>query len=253
MTDLSAVLIVRNAELTLARALKSVAFCRERVVVDSGSTDGSAAVARGHGAEVFVRAFDNFASQKNDAIGRTSSDWVFSIDADEEAPPALADEIRSRIESDGGRFAAYRLARRTFFFGKEIRYAGHQDDRPVRLFRKSRARFAGNVHETVVVDGPIGDLRTPLNHFTTATAGDYFKKLRLYTDLETQTLSDRARPVRRRDLWLRPWLRFGEKYVWKLGFLDGWTGFVYSSLSGYYEFVRYAKFWEKSHNLSDKM
>ncbi len=253
MSGISLAMIVRNEQAVVARALSSAGFCGDRVVVDSGSTDGTIAAARALGARVYERRFDDFASQKNHAVSLCEGPWVLVLDADETVPPELAAEIQARVRADAGRYAAYRIPRSTYFMRGRMRFGGHQDDRPVRLFLKSAAAFEGRVHETVQVAGLIGDIRSSLRHDSTATAGQFLNKLHLYTDLEAAALADRGRKPRRTDLALRPPLRFAEKYVLKAGFLDGRTGFVYAALSAYYEFVRQAKFCEKSLRLSDNI
>ncbi len=260
MKKLTAVLIAKNAEATLERTLASVAFCDEIVVLDSGSSDRTAAIAALHGARVHLRTFDSFAAQKNHAVSLASHDWILSIDADEAVTPELAAEIR-RVLADGpdaadtGVAAGYRIPRRTFFMGQALRFGGHQSDRPVRFFRRSAGSFAGKIHEEVRVEGRVDRLRSPLLHYTTLTAKDYLRKLNHYTDLEVESLRDRSQDGgqgagRRSDIWLRPIARFGQKYFLQLGLADGWAGFVYAFLSGYYEFVRLAKFWNKPGNLS---
>lgn len=248
---LSAVLIVKNAEATLDRTLVSAAFCDEIVVLlDAGSSDRSRAIAESRGARVHTRTFDDFAAQKNHAVSLARNEWVLSLDADEQVTPELAAEIQRLIgsaASASSAASAYRIRRRTYFLNRLLRFGGHQSDRPVRLFRRSAARFEGRVHEEVRVKGSTRDLTAPLLHFTTASAREYFRKLNHYTDLEAQALQAGG------SLFWKPTGRFVQKYLAQLGFLDGWAGFVYAVLSGYYEFVRQAKFWQKSQNISANM
>lgn len=237
---LSAVVITLNEEKRIERCLRSLAFADEIVVVDSGSTDRTRDIARGLGAKVFERRFDDFSSQKNFAVSCASGEWIFSVDADETVSPVLAAEVRKRMDESA--FAAYAVQRRTRLFGREFRYSGLQEDKPIRLFLKSKARFKNAVHEVVEVDGKTGLLKETLAHESFQTVGEHWRRLQHYTDLES--LQGGCAPGRMRML-VRPVGRFLSLYIGRQGFRDGREGFVYAVLSGYYEFVRWAKLWEK--------
>lgn len=246
MKRLSAVIITKNAEPTIADTLESLRFCDEVIVLDSGSSDRTREIAAGRGARVEVRPFDDFASQKNAAVALAAGEWVFSIDADEAVPPGLADEISAAVRR--GDRAVYRVRRDTTFMGRTLRYGGHQSDRPIRLFPRQSARFEGGVHEALCTELPVRTLRSPLRHRSTPDIREYMKKLRHYTDLEACRLEASGIRVRRRTVAFKPFARFLQKYVVQLGFADGSMGLVYALLSGYYEFVRQAKFWQITRN-----
>lgn len=240
--SLSAVIITKNEEKNIRRCLGSVAFCDERIVVDSGSADATAAIAESLGAKVIRRDFEGFAAQKNFAVSCASGEWILSVDADETVSSALAEEIRMRVSADAPA-RAYRVHRRTNFFGRDFRFSGLQKDAPVRLFRKDAAVFVNPVHEIVEVRGKTGDLRQRLEHRSFQTIGEYWQKLQLYTSIEAAQ-GARERSLRGRDLWLKPPARFWLLYVWGRGFLDGFEGFLYAVLSSYYEFILWIKKWE---------
>ncbi len=255
MSRISAVIIVKNGASTIARAVRSAAFCDECIVVDSGSSDGTADIARAAGAAVTARPFDDFASQKNFAVSRASGDWVLSLDADETVAPELAEEIRAVLQR-GDRTAAYAIRRKTRLFGKVMRFGGLQHDAPTRLFKKSKARFEGIVHERVLVDGPVGRLRNTLEHASFQTVGEYWDRLQRYTTLEAQQAleADRASaagpaaPARSGGAgkyFFRPAGRFFKMYFLQQGFRDGAEGFVFAALSAYYEFVKWCKIDER--------
>jgi len=236
---LSAVIITKNEEALLADCLRSLSFCDETVVVDSGSDDGTVRIAEACGARIFKREFDNFAEQKNYAVSKASGDWVLSIDADERIPAALAEEIRAAVRS--GQFFAYAVPRRTYFLGKLLKYGGSLNDRPVRLFRKASAAFQSPVHETLRIEGETGSLNTAMVHLTGDTVGRYLNKLNHFTDLEARKLRGRGKPLSVPSMLAMPLLRFFQVYFVKRGLLDGHAGFVYALWSGYYEFIRHAK------------
>ncbi len=250
MTRLSAVIIVKNAELTLPATITSLGFCDEVIVLDSGSSDRSREIAQMLGAQVSERTFDNFAAQKNYAISLASGDWVLSIDSDEVVIADLAREIRAVIERPEAAGAAFRVRRRTTFLGKVLRFGGHQSDRPIRIFAKGSGRFVGEVHETFEAAGKIEQLKSVLLHHSTATVKEYLRKLNHYTDLEVKQVEVSAALPTRTKVVLKPLARFAQKYLIELGFADGQIGLVYAVLSGYYELIRQAKLWQKSKNYS---
>ncbi len=240
---LSAVLIVKNEEKNIADCLEALAFADEIIVVDSGSSDRTLELARAKGAKTSTRAFDDFASQKNYAAGQASYEWILSIDADERVSEPLRAEILNTIASSEAR-DAYAVHRKTNFFGRDFRASGLQDDAPIRLFRRGRARFENPVHEIVRVDGRTGKLKAPLYHRSFQTIKEHLAKLQHYTEVEAQKSVRLKKTGFLSAFFMRPFYRFFSLYVLKLGFRDGLPGFFYAVLSGYYEWVRQMKIWE---------
>ncbi len=241
---ISAVLIVKNEEKNIVPCLEALRFTDEIVVVDSGSTDKTLELARPLATRVTSKEFIDFADQKNYAIGLAKQEWVLSIDADERVSEALRDEILQAITGSGA-FAAYAIPRKTKLFGRGFVASGLQNDVPVRLFRWGKAYFHNPVHEVLKVEGKIGRLQNALEHQSFQTLHDYWEKLQRYTDLEIQNEKN-AQPIRfYLDFFIRPFYRFLSFYVLKQGFRDGVEGFIYSFLSGYYEWVRRMKQWER--------
>jgi glycosyltransferase involved in cell wall biosynthesis len=235
MPTLTAALITLNEERHLRELLPRLAWADEIVVVDGGSTDATVEIARQHGCRVAVQRFDTFARQRNRAIEFARGDWVLSIDADERPTPALVKEIRRRIASH--RCCAFRVPIRSRIFGRPFRFSGTQDDRPVRLFRRGAARWQGDVHETLAVEGRIGRLRSWLEHETLPDLAAFLRKMDRYTSLAAAgRVAARVSP-RRRDRWLRPWIEAARRLVWKKGLLDGPEGWAFCALSGLSEWV----------------
>jgi glycosyltransferase involved in cell wall biosynthesis len=249
---LSAVVITRNEEARIGRCLTSLSFCDEIVVVDSGSDDQTTLEAAKLGARVLVRPFDDFASQKNFAVSQARGTWVLSVDADEVAAPGLGEEIL-RVLQAAEVFAAYALPRHNFIFGKRLRFGGNGKDAPIRLFRKGRAVFEGLVHESLRVEGAVGRLKGTLLHYSTSDMRRYFQKLTLYAALEAERLQEQKARFSFFTLCSKPVGRFFQRYIVQGGFLDGTPGFLFAAFSGYYEFVRYAIFWEMRGEFFDKM
>lgn len=226
----AAALIVLNEAERLRTLLPALDWADEIVVVDSGSTDGTAELARRHGCRVVVREFDNYCNQRNVAIGLTDCEWVLSIDADEMPTPRLAEEIRQRIEQP--RPVAFHVPIRSRIFGRRMRFSGTQDDAPIRLFRSDAARWRGAVHEVLGVTGPIGRLRHGIDHETLPDLQAFLTKLNRYTSLEAEARLARGERPRWLDPWTRPAVEVFRRLVWKQGIWDGPEGWLFCGLSG---------------------
>jgi glycosyltransferase involved in cell wall biosynthesis len=244
---LSIALITYNEEKNIQRTLESVKWADEIVVVDSGSTDGTAAICREYGAKVVHQNWLGFARQKNLAIDRTSGDWVLSLDADEPIEPELAQEIRSIITSSQP-LDGYRIPRKTFFLGKQVRHGGWYPDYNLRLFRKGRGRFEERVvHEAIRVQGRIGNAEHAILHHAYPDLASYMDSINRYSSLAVDVMREKG-ISRVQAGWInilfRPVLTFVLKYFLRFGFLDGKHGLVLNLFHSYYVFAKYAKAWE---------
>lgn len=240
---ISAVIITLNEEKNIEACLKSISFCDEIVVIDSGSTDATVSLAKKYTPLVFHRPFDHFSAQKNEAISKAASDWILSIDADERVSESLKLEILD-VVSYHSRYQAYRIPRKNFIFGTHLKYGANRNDMPVRLFRRGASKFQGIIHERADINGEISKLESPLIHLSSLTLKDYLRRLDQYTELEAAQLYERGGEFSYIRFLTKPFFRFVQRYFLQRGFLDGKKGFIYCVLSGFYEFVRYAKLWE---------
>jgi glycosyltransferase involved in cell wall biosynthesis len=254
---LSVVVLTRNEEKHVRECLVSVRdFADELLVLDSFSTDRTVALARDVGARVESRAFDNYPNQRNAAIDRASGDWIFFIDADERATPAVGWEIREKIESSRQKeegsdlsplapcpssLAGFWIPRRNIIFGKEIRHTGWSPDYQPRVLRKGRARFdpALEVHELVLWDGEVGYLREPLIHYNYETLAQFREKQIKYTRYEAQVWYAEGKRARWRGFIGQPGREFIRRYITLRGWCDGGHGLLLSALMAYYAFVRW--------------
>lgn len=240
---LSAVVITRNEEERIDACLGSVAFADEIVMVDSGSSDKTVERAKACRARVFVRDFDDFASQKNFALSQAKGEWILAVDADEQVTEGLRESVR-RVVGSGAAENGFRVRRRNVHFGQRFSFAGTGQDFPVRLFRKKRASYQGKIHEVVKIDGHVGALEGELLHMSFQNMRDYMKRLKLYTGLEA--LREDAPDVSGSNhMLLRSIARFLSLFLWKQGFREGEMGLRYCLLSSWYELVRLAKAWER--------
>lgn len=242
---LSVTIVARDEEEDLPACLASVAWADEVLVCDSGSTDGTVELGRRAGAHVFVDPWLGFAAHKNLCVERTRHRWVLSLDADERVTGELRRAIEGVLERDGP-CDAYAIPRKSYFCGRWIRHGGWYPGWVVRLFRKDRARFGDRlVHEAVEVQGVVGRLEAPLEHYTYRSVAEFTERMRRYADLAAEELDRRGVRFRPTQLVWRPAATFLRMYVLRRGFLDGRAGLVLAGLYAAYAFVKYARLWER--------
>lgn len=240
--SLTAIIITKNEEESISRCLKSVSFVDEIVIVDSGSVDKTLEIAKKYDAKIFKKEFDNYASQRNYAISKANSRWILSLDADEEIPNALSTEIREAINNHN--FDGYLIPRRNIIFGKEIKHTRWGPDKHVWLFKKDKGKFINSIHEEVHVNGKVGELVNAKLHHSHKNIYEFIEMLNNYTSLEAQELANKGVRFSCLKLFYFPLRSFFGRYFLKLGFLDGWRGFVLSYLRAIYQFTVWVKIWQ---------
>ncbi|HEX5282834.1 MAG TPA: glycosyltransferase family 2 protein [Bryocella sp.] len=257
MPLLSVAIITLNEEANLARTLESVSWADEIIVVDSGSTDRTAEIARDRGARVIDHLWTGFAAQKNFALSQCTGDWVLSLDADEELSTDLQFQMQSLLMSKPA-VDAYFIKRRNLFLGRWIKYGGFYPDPKLRLFRRSAANFVQTpqfeerpVHETIVFNGISATLDYDLIHHAYPTLSTYIEHMDRYSSLGADLLISKRRTSRSSlsfafNVWLIPQLTFIWNYIFRLGFLDGREGLLLHLYHAIYTSWKYAKAWESS-------
>ncbi len=236
---LSVTIIARNEERDLPDCLASVSFADEIVVVDSGSSDRTLEIARAAGAKVFENPWSGYGAQKAFALSKATGEWVLNLDADERCSPELRRELLLALAKGG--HDAYSIPFETHLFGRRAHFGGFGGERHLRLFRRVKASYPPReVHEGVRVEGSIGRLREPIVHHPYESLEEYFEKFNAYTSAMAKERAQAGRFFSAWSVFRWPW-GFFRRYVLQLGFLDGYAGFLHASLSGLYDFVKYAK------------
>lgn len=244
MLPVSVVIITFNEEKNLGRCLSSVTgFADEIIIVDSYSTDATLQIAAAHNAKVVSRAFDGYAQQKNFATSLAANEWVLSLDADEELTPELINSIRSLGNNpDCG---LYRIPRLTNYCGQWIRHCGWYPDLQGRLYNRTRGAWEEKkVHEFWKFNSPTdkeGVLKGDLLHYSFASISEHMRKIEKYSELAAQAAAEQGRSAGILKIIFSPFWRFFSEYFIKLGFLDGYYGYVICRLSAYSAFAKYTK------------
>ena len=237
---LSVAVIALNAEAQLGELLASVAFADEVLVVDSGSTDGTVALAEARGARVVRQAWLGFGRQKQFAVAAARNDWVLCLDVDERVTPRLADSIRQALA--GGRYKAWRMARRNRFLGAWLSHGEGYPDWSLRLFHRAHAGWSNDeVHEAVLTTSEVGRLDGDLLHDSAEDVSTYMAKQNRYTTLHAQALYRQGVRAGYARLFVNPAVRFLKFYFLKLGFLDGGPGFAHVVIGCNNTFHKYLK------------
>jgi len=229
---LSVVMITFNSERYLRQSLKSALFADEVLIVDSGSQDRTLEIAQELGVRIYQVPWMGFGRQKQRAVELAKNDWVFVLDSDEVITEELRREVEEILESP--EHNGYMVPRLNYFFGKPIKRCGLYPDYTLRLFHRGYGKFTQDeVHERVKLDGSIGYLKNHMLHYAYETVEEFIEKQNRYSSLG-------AKPNKLKAV-LAPLWTFFKLYFLKLGFLEGWHGFLISVLYSQYTFWKYVK------------
>ncbi len=242
----SASVICKNEEHNIEDCLRSVSWCDEIVVVDSGSTDRTVDLARKHTPHVVFHEWPGYVAQKNFALDRATGEWVICLDADERCTPELRAAIEREVPA-AGPAAGFEVRRHVKYLGRWINHGGWYPDWKLRVVRKGRARWEGtDPHDKLVPDGPVRKLDADLVHYTYR---DFAHQIRIINHFSDVVVAERLKEGRRPSLFkalFHPPVKFLECYVWKLGFLDGFPGLVIAAASAFYVFAKQVKLRERN-------
>lgn len=237
-------IISLNEENNIANAINSVRWADEVIVVDSGSVDKTVDIAKDLGARVIHNPWPGYGQQKNFAQSHASNDWVLNIDADEEVPPELADEIQAALQDvREGRSDArgFYFPRKTFYLGRWIQHGGWYPNHLIRLANRKHASWSEPfVHEALEVTGTVLGLQQPLLHYAFPSIQDQILTNLRFSRLGSQDLRRSGKRPSVARLLVKPIGKFLETYVIKRGFLDGLAGFIISVNAAHSMFLKYA-------------
>ncbi len=242
MIKLSLVIIALNEEKNIAKCLEAASsVADEIIIIDSLSTDRTAETSESFGAKVIQHPFENFVKQKNIAIDAASNDWILSLDADEILSTELCLSIKTIKENPA--FDGYFMNRLTNYCGKWVYHCGWYPDAKLRLFNRQKARWTGHlIHEKIEmsVESQTGKLKGDLLHYSYYSISDHIKQADKFSAISAQELFEKGRKATAFKLVMGPVFKFLRDYVLKMGFLDGFYGYVICRISAHAAFLKYA-------------
>ena len=243
---LSVAVITLNEECNLPRCLDSVrGLAAEIVVIDSGSTDNTGAIARQCGAVFEFNAWPGHVAQKNVALRRCTQPWVLSLDADEALSPELAESIRRLFAAGEPNESGFWLNRRTFYLGDWIWHAWYPEWR-LRLVRRERAEWRGlDPHDKLEVTGPTAKLEGDLLHYSFRDLHDHLERTIRYARIMADSQASQGKSFHWHALVFSPWYAFFKRLVLKQGWRDGWRGWVIAFVNLLGSFAKSAFLLEK--------
>jgi glycosyltransferase involved in cell wall biosynthesis len=245
--DVTAVIAAHDESANILDCIASLRWAREVIVVENDSTDDTIALAKRAGATVISPPFTTIGAARNNAIDEAKTSWILVVDADERCTPGLAGEVREVIATPET-LSAYRIPRRNFFLGREIRHGGWGtgNDHPIRLFRRELRYNASQVHEHVEVAGAAGELKNALLHYTYTSLDQYFEKLDRYSRWWADQNYIKGRRGTAAAVVVKPPARFFKMYILKGGFRDGAHGLILAGLAAASVMAKYARLWERT-------
>jgi len=243
MEKVTGIVTCFNREDEIEPCLKSVRWVDELIVVDSFSTDRTVERAKPYADIFYQHEYITATDQRTRAISRASHPWILIIDSDEVIPDELRDEIRQELENP--RYGKYRVFRRGFFLGKEMKHGGWQRDQNNMLFRKDTYYFSDDeVHPVLLPDDQPGVFKNRLLHYTLPTLDEFVDNARRYATLGAKKYLRQGRKGSAVNIFLHPLFNFCKNYIFRLGFLDGARGLISAVLSSCYVAQKHARLWE---------
>jgi len=248
MSKVTAVISAFNEANNIEMCLKSLSFADEIIVVDNSSSDKTSEIAKKYTKKVFVQKNNpNLIDlQKNFGFEKASSEWILSIDADEEVSKELAAEIKATIKKTTN-VDGYWIPRKNIIFGKFIEHTGWYPDPQLRLFRKGKGKFINaHVHESIELDGESAYLKEHLIHHHYKTIAEFMgKTINIYAPNEAQNYLDKGYQLSYFDAIRFPLNEFISRFFARKGYEDGFHGLMLSLLMAFYHFIIFALLWEK--------
>jgi glycosyltransferase involved in cell wall biosynthesis len=241
---ISVVIITFNEEKNIGRCLNSVKdIADEIVVVDSFSTDQTEMICREFGVKFIQKEFLGYVEQKHFANSQAQNEWILSLDADEALSEKLKNEIlqikRTQTTAD-----AYQMPRLTNYIGKWIRHTDWYPDKKIRFYNRNKARWQGtNPHDYIATDAnaKVASLKGDLLHYSYYSIHQHIAQLNKFTEIGAEEAFKKGKKAPLYKIFINPIWKFVYSYFLRLGFLDGYKGFLVCAISAFATFAKYVK------------
>jgi glycosyltransferase involved in cell wall biosynthesis len=238
--NLTGLVIAQDEERDLPRCLEALSFCDERLVIDGGSQDRTAEVAKAAGARVLVHPWPGYAAQRRYGLSAAGCPWVLAVDADEVVNVKLRTAIVEALKAPQA--LGYEVRVESWLAGRRLRFGGVGSDFHLRLLQREGTLVTkALVHEGYRVRGPVGRLPGALVHHSYADVAELAQKVDRYSSLGAMDAYARGRRPSRAMAMARLPFGFTKRYLFQLGFLDGYAGFTFAAVQAYGDFLKGAK------------
>jgi Glycosyltransferases involved in cell wall biogenesis len=250
MALISVVIICKNEVDNISACLQSVQCISDDVVVyDNGSTDGTQDVAKRYNARLVEGAWEGFGATKQKATALAKYDWILNLDADEALDEVLMDELEKLSLSDAQ--VVYEMRFKNFLGNKYLRYGEWGGDKHIRLFNRQKVNWNdAPVHESLVL--PLIVKKIKLNgfvlHRTVKNMADYAAKTVKYAMLNAEKYHQAGKKTSLVMIMVAPAFAFVKYYFLKLGFLDGYKGWLCAKMTAWYTWLKYSRLKELQHH-----
>lgn len=237
---ISVTMLSKNSERTIGKALESLRWADEVILLDTGSTDHTLEIAATfHNVKIHKTPFTGFGELHNLATELAAHPWILSVDSDEVVSPELAEEL-STLVLDAQ--TVYSVARHNYFNDRWIRGCGWYPDRCLRLYNRTATRFSSQeVHESILMEGmELVELKGPLLHFSYPNIASLLEKMQLYSDLFARQYRHKRRSSLPKAL-THAFTTFFISYLLQRGLFFGYEGFVISLYKAHTAYYKYLK------------
>lgn len=253
MTKISCYILTFNSIDKIENCIKSALWCNEIVIIDSNSTDGTIEMAKKYNCKIVQVEFKNFGDLRNQGINSCQNDWIFSLDSDEVCTKEVENEIKEIINKNDINYDLYWVPRKNFFFGQWIRYSGfYPDYRQPQLFRKNTMIFSDDyVHESYEIKSKkkLGYLKNAIYQFPYKDIDELVHKANKYSKLNALKMEKNKKNSNLLIGILSSFWFFFKFYIFKLGFLDGYAGFLIAYFNSVGTLLRHFKYYESKYQL----
>lgn len=233
---ISAIVLTKNGQVQIQNCLKSLLWCEEIIVIDDESKDGTRDKINelaSKNIKIFTNKLEgDFAAQHNFGLGKATHDWVLFVDDDEVVNTKLVQEIKQATKST--QFNGYYLSRKDFFMGRVLFHGETGGAKFIRLGRRVKGKWQRKVHESWQIDGNIGQLATPLEHFPHPTIQEFISSINQYTSIDAKELKAEGKEFSPLRTVVNPIAKFVQNYFWRLGFMDGMPGLIMAFMMSFH-------------------
>lgn len=252
---LSVVIITKNASKKIRNCLKSVEWADEIVIVDGHSEDDTVAIASEYTDKILSSDFEGFANERNKGASFAEGDWILQLDADEIVTEGFRERLERILSGDDGGFVSFKFRRKNIFLGRPMlrggwyHYSAH-------LFKKGRAHYEGDIHETLIVDGKQGKIEEAVEHYPFDSMSEFIERQNRYTTLQAKEMFRKDGSIPEKailyNLKVKPLKLFNKFYIKKRGFMEGMHGLVFSVMFAWVHYLKWAKYWELKQQDKDR-